>query len=375
MSIYIDHAATTPALDSALRAMDNAARTLGNPSSLHSDGRAARKIVEDARDLIAAEVGCAPIEVIFTGGGTEANNAAIKGLFWASNKKIILISAIEHHAVMDPAQWCHEHDGAQVVEIPVSKDGVIDLEFLRTYVESHREDIALISVMHSNNETGVLQPIKEVVEIAGDIPVHSDAVQSFTKTPLNFSDLGLTAMTISAHKIGGPMGIGALILKRGIDIPALLHGGGQEREIRSGTLNTPAIAGFAEAARTKAYNATVINQLRKDFERGVLAAIPEAFINGEFSPRLPGISNITFPGTESETLLLLLDAQNISCSTGAACTQGVHRPSHVLVAMGHTEESSMSSLRFSWGHTSTREEVEATLKALPPVIHTGLAVR
>ena len=186
MSIYIDHAATTPVLDSALRAMDHAARTLGNPSSLHSDGRAARKIVEDARDVIAAEVGCAPIEVIFTGGGTEANNAAIKGLLWASNKKIILISAIEHHAVMDPAKWLEENEGATVVEIPVTKGGVIDLDFLRTYVESHRNDIALISVMHSNNETGVLQPIKEVVEIAGDIPVHSDAVQSFTKTPLHF---------------------------------------------------------------------------------------------------------------------------------------------------------------------------------------------
>ena len=276
---------------------------------------------------------------------------------------------------MDPAKWLEENEGATVVEIPVTKGGVIDLDFLRTYVESHRNDIALISVMHSNNETGVLQPIKEVVEIAGDIPVHSDAVQSFTKTPLHFGELGLTSMTISAHKVGGPMGVGALILKRGMDIPALLHGGGQEREIRSGTLNTPAIAGFAEAAKAKVYNSTVIDQLRKEFERGVLAAIPEAFINGEFSPRLAGISNITFPGTESETLLLLLDAQNISCSTGAACTQGVHRPSHVLVAMGHSEESSMSSLRFSWGYSSTREEVEATLKALPPVIHTGLAVR
>jgi len=371
VSIYVDHAATTPMISPALAALTSAAQALGNPSSLHSDGRAARKIVEDAREVIAKSVGCAPSEVIFTGGGTESDNAAIKGLYWATPKKVIVISAIEHHAVLDPAHWLVEHEGAELYEIPVTKDGVIDLAALRKVVAERGEEIALISVMHSNNETGVIQPIREVVEIAGSIPVHSDASQSFTKTPLDFSELGLFAMTLSGHKLGASMGIGALVLKRGVDIPALLHGGGQEREIRSGTLNTPAIASFAAAVAANAYNAPVVEQLRKEFEKGVQALIPDAIVNGAFAQRLPGISNITFPQTENETLLLLMDSEGISCSTGAACTAGVHRPSHVLVAMGHTEESSMSSLRFSFGHNSTRRDVEEILAVLPSVIERG----
>ena len=358
-------------VEPALDALASAARALGNPSSLHSDGRATRKIVEDAREVIAAAVGCAPSEVIFTGGGTEADNAAIKGLFWASPKKVILVSAIEHHAVLDPAHWLVEHEGAELIEIPVTRDGVIDLDFVRTVVATRGDEIALISVMHSNNETGVIQPIRQLVDIAGDIPVHSDAAQSFTKTPLNFADLGLYAMTLSGHKVGASMGIGALILKRGVDIPALLHGGGQEREIRSGTLNTPAIASFAAAVTAEAFNPSVVEDLRSEFESGVKALIPDAIINGASAKRLPGISNITFPQTQNETLLLLMDSEGISCSTGAACTAGVHRPSHVLVAMGHSEESSMSSLRFSFGHSSTRSDVEKILAALPSVIERG----
>ena len=371
MSIYVDHAATTPMVSPALAALTNAARTLGNPSSLHSDGRATRKIVEDAREAIAASIGCAPSEVIFTGGGTEADNAAIKGLFWARAKKVVVVSAIEHHAVLDPAKWLVEHEGAELIEIPVSREGVIELEFVRNLISRRGDEIALISVMHSNNETGAIQPIRELVEIAGDIPVHSDAAQSFTKTPLNFADLGLYAMTISGHKIGASLGIGALILKRGVDIPALLHGGGQEREIRSGTLNTPAIASFAAAVTARAFNAPLVEQLRTEFEKGVQSLIPEAIINAVDAERLPGISNITFPNTQNETLLLLMDSEGISCSTGAACTAGVHRPSHVLVAMGHSEESSMSSLRFSFGHSSTRSDVEQLLAALPSVIERG----
>lgn len=371
MSIYVDHAATTPMIEPALEALATAARALGNPSSLHSDGRAARKIVEDARESIARSLGCAPQEVIFTGGGTEADNAAIKGLFWASSKQVILVSAIEHHAVLDPAQWLVEHEDAELIEIPVTRDGVIDLDFVKTVVTARGDEIAFISVMHSNNETGVIQPIKELVEIAGDIPVHSDAAQSFTKSPLNFAELGLYAMTISGHKVGASMGIGALILKRGVDIPALLHGGGQEREIRSGTLNTPAIASFAAAVTAKAYRASEVEHLRKEFEAGVQRLIPDAIVNGASAERLPGISNITFPHTQNETLLLLMDSEGISCSTGAACTAGVHRPSHVLVAMGHSEESSMSSLRFSFGYTSTRSDVDRILAVLPSVIERG----
>ena len=373
MSVYLDHAATTPMFDVAISAMNTSLRKLGNPSSLHTEGRSTRKDVEDAREKIAQSVGCLASEVIFTGSGTEANNAAIKGLFWRSDKKVILVSSIEHHAVLDPAHWLAEHEGAELIEIPVNSDGVIDLEFLKKTVAQRASEIALISVMHSNNETGVLQPIAEVVKIAGDIPVHSDAVQSFTKVPLSFKELGLFAMTISGHKVGGPLGIGALILRRAVEIPALLHGGGQEREIRSGTLNAPSIVAFAAAVEAQLYDAKKVSELRDAFEAGVIAARPDAVINGKSVSRLPGISNITFPGTQSDSLLLLMDSEKVSCSTGAACTAGVHRPSHVLMAMGLTDVVSQSSLRFSFGVTNTQADVDYALSVLPKVIERGLA--
>ena len=373
MSVYLDHAATTPMCDSAIDAMSAALRKLGNPSSLHTEGRSTRKDVEDAREKIARAVDCQPSEVIFTGSGTEANNAAIKGLFWNSPKKVIVVSSIEHHAVLDPALWLVEHEGAELFQIPVDNDGVIDLEFLRTLVQARGSEIALISVMHSNNETGVMQPIADVVKIAGDIPVHTDAVQSFSKVPLSYKDLGLYAMTISGHKVGGPLGIGALILRRAVEIPALLHGGGQERDIRSGTLNAPSIVALAAAVAAGSYNAAAIEKLRTEFEAGVLRARPDAIVNGQNAPRLPGISNITFPGTQSDSLLLLMDSEKVSCSTGAACTAGVHRPSHVLMAMGLTDVISQSSLRFSFGATSTQADVDYALSVLPTVIERGLA--
>ena len=373
MSVYLDHAATTPMFDVAIDAMNTSLRKLGNPSSLHTEGRSTRKDVEDAREKIARALDCLASEVIFTGSGTEADNAAIKGLFWRSEKKVILVSSIEHHAVLDPAHWLVEHEGAQLLEIPVTTDGVIDLEFVKKVVADRGSEIALISVMHSNNETGVIQPIAELVKIAGDIPVHCDAVQSFTKVPLSFKDLGLFAMTISAHKVGGPLGIGALILRRAVEIPALLHGGGQERDIRSGTLNAPSIVAFAAAVDAKLYDATYVAALRDEFETGVLTSRPDAVINGRGADRLPGISNITFPGTQSDSLLLLMDSQKVSCSTGAACTAGVHRPSHVLMAMGLTDVLSQSSLRFSFGSTNTHTDVEYALSVLPDVIARGLA--
>jgi len=373
MSVYLDHAATTPMCDVAIDAMSAALSKLGNPSSLHTQGRAARKDVEDAREKIARAVHCQPSEVIFTGSGTEANNAAIKGLFWNSPKKVIVVSSIEHHAVLDPALWLVEHEGAELIQIPVTGDGVIDLDFLRALVAARSAEIALISIMHSNNETGVIQPIAEVVRIAGDIPVHSDAVQSFSKVPLSYRDLGLYSMTISGHKVGGPLGIGALILRRAVEIPALLHGGGQERDIRSGTLNAPSIVALAAAIEAQSYDAAAIEKLRIKFEEGVLRARPDAVVNGKNAPRLPGISNITFPGTQSDSLLLLMDSEKVSCSTGAACTAGVHRPSHVLMAMGLTDVDSQSSLRFSFGATNTQADVDFALSVLPTVIERGLA--
>jgi len=374
-SIYVDHAATTPLSPAAFKAITDQLQELGNPSSLHTHGRATRKSLEDARESIAREVGALPSEVIFTASGTEANNIALKGLWWsgkAKGKSVVVISAIEHHAILDPAHWLETHEGAEVVLVPVDVHGVIELEFLRNLVATRGDQIAVISIMHSNNETGVLQPIEEVVSIAGSIPVHTDAVQSFKKVPLSYKDLGVTALTLSAHKVGGPLGIGALILRRAYEIPALLHGGGQEREIRSGTLNAPSIVAFCAAA-TESYPAAAVTTLRDNFIKALSAAIPDAYINGGSSQRLPGIVNVTFPGTQSDTLLLLLDNAHVSASTGSACSAGVHEASHVLLAMGHTETTAQSSLRFSFGSASTQADVEFVMSVLPDVIARGRA--
>jgi cysteine desulfurase len=373
MSVYLDHAATTPMADAAIAAMTSSLSKIGNPSSLHTQGRATRKDVEDAREVIAKAVGALPSEIIFTGSGTEADNAAIKGLFWKSGKKVIVISAVEHHAVLDPARWLVEHEGAELIEIPVNKTGLIDLDFLKELIAKRGNEIALISVMHSNNETGVIQPVAEVVKIAGDIPVHTDAVQSFTKTPISYKELGVMSMALSAHKVGGPLGIGVLVLRRAFEIPALLHGGGQEREIRSGTLNAPSIVAFAAAVESSNYDSARVSALRDRFESGLSASVPDAYINGADAPRLPGITNVTFPGTQSDSLLLLMDSEKVSCSTGAACSAGVHRPSHVLLAMGHTEITAQSSLRFSCGATSTESDIDFALSVLPTVINRGRA--
>lgn len=375
-SVYLDHAATTPILPQALSAFTEQASKLGNPSSLHTQGRATRKDLEDARESIAKAVGCLPSEVIFTASGTEANNIALKGLFWLGSKNgrnVVVISAIEHHAILDPAKWLADQEGAEVIEVPVTTDGVIDLNFLSDLIAKRGDEIAVISVMHANNETGVLQPIAEVVKLAGSIPVHSDAVQSFGKVDLDYKALGLFAMTLSAHKIGGPLGIGALILRRAVEIPALLHGGGQEREIRSGTLNAPAIVAFAAAADAHTYDRDAIAKLRDEFAQRVVTEISDAFINGSKVDRLPGIVNITFPRTESDTLLLLLDSEKVSCSTGSACSAGVHRPSHVLMAMGHDDISAQSSLRFSFGSSNTAADVDYVMSVLPGVIQRGRA--
>ena len=374
-SIYVDHAATTPMSPAAFKAISSQMQVLGNPSSLHTHGRSTRKSVEDAREVIAKQVNCLPTEVIFTASGTEANNIALKGLYWqgrAQGKSVVVISAIEHHAILDPAQWLKDHEGAELITVDVTADGVIDLVALKNVIDQRGSEIAVISVMHANNETGTLQPVSEVVAMAGLIPVHTDAVQSFKKTPLSFSQLGVYAMTLSAHKVGGPLGIGALILKRAVEIPALLHGGGQEREIRSGTLNAPSIVAFAAAVQDE-YPSTQVTQLRDQFIDHIKELFPDVIINGNNVDRLPGIVNVTFPGTQSDTLLLLLDKANVSASTGSACSAGVHEASHVLLAMGHTQQSAQSSLRFSFGSTSTHDDLNFILSVLPDVITRGRA--
>jgi cysteine desulfurase len=273
---------------------------------------------------------------------------------------------------MDPIKWLQDHEGATVIEIAVNKSGVIDLKALQQAVDAHHEQICFISIIHSNNEIGTVQPIDQVVKIAGDIPVHTDAVQSFGKVDFNFNSLGLTGATISAHKVGGPLGVAALILKKGVNIEPVLHGGGQERDIRSGTFNAPGIIAFAAAASNAMAQMKVrdakIRQLKSLLITKVLTAVPDAWVNGQSENSLPGVANITFPGTDSEGLLLLLDMAGIACSTGSACSAGVHRPSHVLLAIGLTEDETTSSLRFSLGDSNTQDEIEKLALVIASVV-------
>ena len=373
MAIYLDHAATAPINDAAIAALNTQMRKLGNASSVHNPGRAVRKDVEDARHKLSELVNANPSEIIFTGSGTEANNLAIKGFFWQHpDRNVIVTSAFEHHAILDPVEWLVEHEGAEQVLVPITKAGIIDVDFLKNIIATRGKEIAVISIMHSNNELGSIQPIAEVVKIAGDIPVHTDAVQSFGKVEFDFQKLGVTAATISAHKVGGPLGIAALILRRGLDLTPILHGGGQEREIRSGTLNAPAIVAFAAASEfaisNREDNFARVRELRDYFIAGLKKAVPDVSINSAIDPALPGIVNATFPGTESDALLLLLDSEGISASAGSACSAGVPRPSHVLVALGLSESDANASLRISIGTTNTKAEIDQVLNIMPSVV-------
>ena len=380
MSIYFDHAATTPISDLSLTALTNQAKKLGNASSLHSAGRSVRKDLEAAREEIAKAIDCAPSEVIFTATGTEANNLAIKGLYWKAvkeGKNLIITSTFEHHAVMDPILWLAEHEGAKVIEIDVDKNGMVDLDKLKQVVIDNKGKISFISIMHSNNEVGTLQDIAQIVKVAGDIPVHSDCVQSFGKVELSFKELGLTAATISAHKIGGPLGVAALILKRGLDIEPILHGGGQERDIRSGTFNAPSILAFAAAATESAAQfkerSVVVRKLKQSLVEVVKKNVSDAWVNGDQTNSLPGIVSITFPRSDSEGLLLLLDSEGVACSTGSACSAGVQRPSHVLLAMGLSEDETTSTLRFSLSHSNTIAEIEKLGAVIASVVERSRA--
>lgn len=350
----------------AMQALTAAMAKTGNASSLHTQGRSVRKDVEEARESIALASGARPNEMIFTGSGTEANNLAVKGFYWSAiaqdpQRNVIVIAAFEHHAILEPVEWLEKHEGAVVIYIPITPSGVVDLDALAQIIKDESGKIALISVMHSNNELGTVQPISEVVGLAGDIPVHVDAVQSFGKVGFNFEELGATSATISAHKVGGPLGVAALILRRGLDITPILHGGGQERDIRSGTLNAPAIVAFAAAAQEmvakRDENYKKVSALRALLKGKIAAAISDAQFNGDAPQMLPGILNVTFPGTESDSLLLLLDAEGICSSTGSACSAGVQRPSHVLMAIGLSEDLARSSLRFSLGLSNTEAEI------------------
>ena len=380
---YLDHAATTPMLPEALEVMSAHLYDLGNPSSLHAAGRAARRTVEEARERLGGALGVRPSEIVFTGGGTEADNLAVKGLYWSRRgedvrRVRVLASAVEHHAVLDSAEWLGAHQGAKVEWLPVDRLGRLDLDALETAIARDPGSVALVAVMWANNEVGTVQPIREVVEIAGryGIPVHSDAVQAAVPLEVDFTASGLSAMAVSGHKIGGPLGVGALLVGRDISIEPVVHGGGQERDIRSGTLDAPAIAGFAVAAEIavarREVQAKRVACLRDDLIAGVIAAVPDAVLNGDPGPepelRLPGNAHFAFPGCEGDALLMLLDANGVACSTGSACSAGVAQPSHVLLAMGLDPELSRSSLRFSLGHTSTDADVAAVVEAIGPAV-------
>jgi cysteine desulfurase len=374
---YLDHAATTPTVVAAIEAVTAQLGVTGNPSSLHASGRAARRVVEDSRELIATLVGARPAEVIFTSGGTEADNLAIKGSYGARSgaegRSRVVVSAVEHHAVLDPARWLATAGGADLVEVPVDARGVIDPAALD---EAVGRDTALVSVMWANNEVGTLQPVPAVVERARRVGAwaHSDAVQAVGHVPVDFAASGLDLMTVTAHKLGGPVGVGALIARREIGLEPVQHGGGQERDVRSGTLDAAAAAGFAAALEvavsTQAAERERLEGLRSGLVAAVLAAAPDAVVHGPAaaSERLPGILNVELPGCSSDALLLLMDAAGIDCSTGSACTAGVAEPSHVLLALGRTESQAGSALRFSLGHSSSEADVEALARALPDIL-------
>ena len=384
--VYLDHAATTPMLPVAIEAMTRHLGETGNPSSLHASGRRARRVVEEARETIAQALDCRPGDVVFTSGGTESDNLALKGTYWARRdadprRVRVLASAIEHHAVLDPLMWLAEEEGAEVELLPVDEQGRLRVEVLRESIARDPGSVALVSVMWANNEVGTLQPVDEVVALAAPhgIPVHTDAVQALGAVPVDFAASGVDLMTITGHKVGGPYGVGALLVRRELEVTAMMHGGGQERDIRSGTLDAPAIAGFAAAVeaavKTQGEHAERMAVLRDRLLAEVQRVVPEAIANGHPTERLPGNAHLRFPGCAGDSLLMLLDARDIECSTGSACSAGVAQPSHVLMAMGMDEADALSSLRFSLGHTSTDADVEALVAAIGPCVDRARASR
>jgi cysteine desulfurase len=362
-------------LPEAVAAMTEQLGRVGNASSLHAAGRRTRRVVEESRESIAEALGARPSEVVFTSGGTEADNLAVKGLYWAREPaRRVLVSAIEHHAVLDPAHWLQRDQGAEVRLLPVDHQGRVRPEVLAEELGRDPEAVALVSVMWANNEVGTVQPIAELAELAraAGVPFHTDAVQALGHLPVSFSGAGVDALSLTGHKIGGPMGVGALLLGRGLTPVSVVHGGGQERDVRSGTLDAPAIAGLAAAVRVsvarREHEAARVAALRDDLVRRVRQAVPDVILNGDPDDRLPGNAHFSFPGCEGDALLMLLDAKGVECSTGSACSAGVSQPSHVLLAMGADADTARGSLRFTLGHTSTGEDVDRLVEALPAVV-------
>jgi len=391
MTSYLDHAATTPMLTQAAAAMtallSDARLARGNASSLHTSGRRARRMIEEAREDIAAALGARPSEVIFTAGGTESDNLAVKGIFWARRaadpaRGRLLVSAVEHHAVLDAAEWLVEHEGAELTLLEVDGFGRVHDDTLRAAIAEDPASVAMVSVMWANNEVGTVNPISELARTCAEqgIPFHTDAVQAVGALPVDFAASRASALTLTGHKLGGPFGAGVLLLGRDVPCTPVLHGGGQEREVRSGTLDVPAIVALAAAVRAavdaQPDEAPRVVELRDELVAAVRELVPDAVLNGDPGQsdvdggpsRLPGNAHFTFPGCAGDSLLMLLDARGVECSTGSACTAGVAQPSHVLLAMEVPADEARSSLRFSLGHTSTRADVVALREAIGPVV-------
>ncbi len=386
---YLDHAATTPMVPEAVVAMTEQMARPGNPSSLHASGRLARRSVEEARETVGRMLGARPGEVVFTSGGTEADNLAVKGLFWARNadpgrpRKRVLVSSVEHHAVLDSVAWLADHEHAVAELLPVDDVGRVDLEAAAASIAADPESVALLSVMWANNEVGTVQPISSLLELAHAhaIPMHTDAVQAVGSLPVDFATCGVDALSLTGHKLGGPFGVGALLTRRELDLVPLMHGGGQERDVRSGTIDAPAIAGLATAVelavKRQPEQAATLSALRDALVAAVRDRVPDAGLNGDpdsgVDRRLPGNAHLSFPGCEGDSLLMLLDANGIECSTGSACSAGVPQASHVLLAMGRDEAAARGSLRFSLGHTSTQADVDAVAAAIGPAVERARA--
>ena len=404
--VYLDHAATTPMRPEAIEALIAAVAVVGNPSSIHSAGQQAKRLLEESRERIAATLGADGIEVVFTGNGTEAVNLAIKGLWWSRQatgpaevgaRPRILVPAGEHHATLDTVEWLAAHEGAIVEELPVDEVGRMRLDALRTELDRDAASVALVTMLWANNEVGTIQPVEEVARLTAraGVPLHVDAIAAYGQVPIDFRGLrrttdapagaGLVALSVSAHKIGGPAGIGALVLDRSASVEPLVHGGGQQRKVRSGTQDVAAAASFAAAAgavnERLAEDAARMSALRDRVITSALEAVPSAVLSGDPEPggRLPANVHLSFPGCEGDSLLFLLDAAGVAVSTGSACQAGVPEPSHVLMAMGRSESDARGALRITLGHASTDADVDAFLAALPAAYEqaarAGLAAR
>jgi len=372
--IYLDHNATTPPAPAVIDAVARAsADVFGNPSSIHAAGQLARRELDEARSEVAALIGADPGEIVFTSGGTEADNLALRGVAEASEgrkRRRLLVGAVEHEAVINTARALGKR-GWPVTVVPVDARGVVTREALAPLLD---EEVALVSVMLANNETGVVQPVRELAALArarGAL-FHTDAVQAVAKVAVDVKALGVDLLTLTGHKFAGPKGAGALWVRRGTSMTSPVTGGRQERGRRAGTENVPAVVGLGVAARLARESgvtaATRVGALRDRLEAGILARVPRAAVNGAGAERVPNTSNISFDGVEAESLLIALDLEGIQVSTGSACSSGTLEPSHVLRAMGLPPSRVQASLRFSLGPTNTEEEIDRVLSILPEVV-------